>query len=100
MQIDLAIIDVKKSLQTVIQALRHRLSLSDNLQCSIITVDDTGLANTSFTVVHKLGKTPEAYIANLDLHGTVRSVSKDTWTTTEMQIECSVAHAQLTLVVF
>lgn len=100
MQIDQVVLDPKKSLQMVIQALRRRLSFDDNFQCSILTINDTGIANTPFIVQHSLGKVPVAYIANLNVHGTIRSVSKDTWSTTQMQLECSAANAQLTLIVF
>lgn len=100
MRVDQVILDEKKTLQTVVQALRNRLSLDDNLQCTIIEVADTGPAATSFTVEHKLGKIPTVYIANLDKPGYISSVSKGTWTITDMTLECSVANAGLTLIVF
>lgn len=100
MRVDQVILNEKKTLQTVVQALRNRLSLDDNMQCTIIQVADTGNAATSFTVEHKLGKIPTAYIANIDKPGNVSSVTKDSWTITEMELQCSAANAALTLIVF
>lgn len=100
MQVDLSIVDVTKSLTQCIQALRKKLTFDDNIQCQMLTVLDTGVALTPFTVVHKLGKIPKGYIANLDKHGTIRDVTRVAWTTTQMQLECSVANAKVYLIVF
>lgn|SRR5665647_3766361 len=100
MQVDLSIIDINKSVKQLISALRRRLTFDENIQCQIIEVADTGMALTPFLVVHKLGKTPIGYIANLDKHGTIRDVSRVSWTTTQMQLECSAANAKVYLIVF
>lgn len=100
MQVDLNVISVEKSLKQVIQALRRRLTFDENLQCQIVTIADSGPALTPFTVSHKLGKVPIAYIANLDKHGSIRDVNRIGWTTTSMQLECSVANAKVYLIVF
>lgn len=100
MKIDLVVTDREKMLKEVIRALRKRLSLEDNIQCQIVDVLDTGPALTPFTVLHKLGKIPRAYMANLDKHGTIRDVSRAGWTDVTMDLECSVANVRLILVVF
>lgn len=100
MQVDLTIITVERSVKQLLQALRRRLTFDENIQCQILTIADTGAAATPFSVSHRLGKVPIGYIANLDKHGTVRSVNKSAWTTAAMQLECSVANAELTLIVF
>lgn len=100
MQVDLTIITVERSLKQCLQALRRRLTFDENIQCQIITVADTGAAATPFSVTHKLGKVPIGYIANLNKHGSIRDVNRVSWTTSAMQLECSVANAQLTLIVF
>jgi hypothetical protein len=100
MQVDLSVITVERSLKQVLQALRRRLTFDENIQCQIISVADTGAAATPFIVAHKLGKVPIAYLANLDKHGTIRDVNRITWTTQSMELECSVANAKLTLIVF
>lgn len=100
MQVDLAIINDRQSLGQVLKALRRRLTFDENMQCQILTIPDTGTAATPFVVIHKLGKVPIAYIANLDKHGTVRDILRSGWTTTQMQLECSASNAQMTLIVF
>lgn len=99
MQVDLAITDTTKSLKQCLQALRRRLTFNDNMQCQIIEILDTGTV-VPLTIVHKLGKIPLGYIANLDKHGSIRDVNRGAWTITEMQLECSVANANLHLIVF
>lgn len=100
MNLDLTFIDPEKAIKQILLALKKRISLEDNVQCQIIDVPDTGAALTPFTVLHKLGKVPRAYIANLDKHGSIRDVNRVFWTTTQMDLECSVANAHLVLVVF
>lgn len=100
MQVDLVIQDVTQSLTKVLQALRRRITFEENIQCQILEIPDSGPALTPQVVVHKLGKVPRGYIANLDQHGTIRSVNKDDWTDTEMQLECSVGNARVSLIVF
>jgi hypothetical protein len=100
MKLDLAYAESERAIKQLLLALRKRLSLEDNLQCQIIDVPDTGAALTPFTVLHKLGKVPRAYIANLDKHGSIRDVSRVTWTDVSMDLECSVANVHLVLVVF
>lgn len=100
MQVDLSVVDQLKSLKQVIQALRRRLTFDENVQCQIITIADTGPALTPLTVTHKLGKVPLGYIVNLDKHGSTRDVNRVAWTTTQMQLEFSVANAKAYLIVF
>jgi hypothetical protein len=100
MQVDLSVTDITKSVKQVLLALRRRLTFDDNFQCQILEIADTGAAATPFLVVHKLGKVPIGYIANLDLHGTIRDVNRVGWTTTQMQLECSAANAKVYLIVF
>ena len=100
MRIDSVILNERKTLQTILNALIKRLTLEDNIQCTIIDVDDTGDADTEFTVTHKLGKIPVSYVANIDKDGTVYSSAKDTWTTTQMTLKCSAANAKMTIVVY
>jgi hypothetical protein len=100
MRIDSVVLNERKTLQQLINALTNRLTFEDNFQCTIVSIADTGAADTEFVVTHKLGKIPTAYIANLESAGEVYSTGKDTWTTTQMTLKCSAANAKLTLVVF
>jgi hypothetical protein len=100
MNLDLHFVDANRAIKQLLLAMKKRVSLEDNIQCQIIDVPDTGAALTPFTVLHKLGKVPRAYIANLDKHGSIRDVSRVTWTDVSMDLECSVANVHLVLVVF
>lgn len=100
MLIDQVIRDVPSAIKMLVTAMRRRLTFEENIQCQIIEIPDSGPALTPQTLVHKLGKIPKGYIATLDKHGTIRSVNKEAWTTTEMQLECSVASAKVSLIVF
>ncbi len=100
MQLDLVIRDPAESLQKLLQAMRRRLTFHENIQCQILEIADSGPALTPQVVQHNLGKVPTGYIANLNKHGTIRSVNQDDWTETEMQLESSVANARVSLIVF
>lgn len=100
MQIDQVIRDIPSTVETLVKAMRRRLTFEENIQCQIIVIEDSGPANTPLGITHKLGKVPKGYIANLDKHGTTRSVGQSGWTTTGMQLEFSVANARVSLIVF
>lgn len=100
MQIDPVINNINATVRLIVQGLRNKLTFEDNVQCSIVDVSDSGLANTAFTVSHNLGKVPKYYVWNIDRAGIVYDYSKVTWTATTMQLKCSVANAVLKLVVF
>lgn len=92
--------DFKTSLRKAITAINGELDFYDNLKCRIVDVADTGLANTTFTVDHNLGRKPVAYIWNIDRAGIVYDQSRATWTDSQMTLRCSVANAVLKLIVF
>lgn len=100
MQVDQSILDAKRTLRDIVQALRHRLSPEDNFQYKYLQVDDTGPADTAIPLVHKLGKIPQFYIFNLDRAGTVYDSNRAGWTTTDMEVKCSAPNAALVLVIF
>lgn len=100
MKLDLTYVDPARAIKQLLLAMRKRVTLEDNIQCQIIDIPDTGAALTPFSVLHKLGKVPRAYIANLDKHGSIRDVNRVGWTDVSMDLECSVANAHLVLVVF
>lgn len=100
MQVDQSILDPKKTLVSVVQALRHRLSPEDNFQYKYILIPDSGAADTAIPIEHKLGKIPQFYIANLDKAGIVYDSNRAGWTTTDMEVKCSSANAALVIVIF
>ena len=100
MIVDPVIYSPHSKLGEIIKALQRRLTLKDNIATAIIDVADTGTANVTFTVNHRLGYIPTTYIWNIDRAGTVYDFSRATWTSTQMTLRCSVANAVLKLVVF
>lgn len=100
MRIDSVILNERKTLQQLINALTKRLTLEDNIQSVIVNIADTGPADTEFVVTHKLGKVPTVFMYNINKAGVVYESAKDTWTATQMTLKCSAANAETTLVVF
>jgi hypothetical protein len=98
MRIDISL-NGEQLMQQMKTALLKRLNFTDNIESSEILVADTGPADTIFLVPHKLGKKPRYYIAMLDRAGTVYEMNRFLWTTTELQLKCSVPHANLKLLV-
>lgn len=90
----------REGMQHAFRALQGRLTFTDNIQCVVTTVADTGAANTTFTVTHKLGRVPIAYIVNSGQATSIYDVTKASWTTTSMTLKSTTANASLTLVVF
>ena len=99
MQVDAAVSQVEQ-LKRIVRGLRNGLTLQDNVQCVILDIPDTGLANTELVVSHKLGKIPIIYIYNIDRNGVVYDSQRNLWTNVSLRIKCSVANAVLKLVVF
>lgn len=100
MRIDSVILNERKTLQQLINALTKRLTLEDNIQSVIVTVENTGPAHSEFSVTHRLGKVPTVFVYSIDRPGIVYESAKETWTTTQMTLRCSEADSQITLVVF
>jgi len=100
MRVDQVILSVDRSLRQIVQALKGRLELIENIQSVIVQIPDTGPAATPITIDHNLGKIPEAYFFNSDRPTTVIDINKGTWTKTQMELQFSAANAVVTLVVF
>jgi hypothetical protein len=92
-------------MDSIYKALRGRISYGtpgqqDNVQGVLITVADTGLADTNFTVTHNLLSVPQGFqIMKQSIAGSVYTGSV-AWTTTTISLKCSTAHAALTVFVF
>ena len=99
MRVSQIILDIRRSITELIQALTNRLRFPDNFQCKLVDVADTGTADTEFIVTHNLGAIPTHYIANVD-GGFVYDSDIGNWTTTEMKLKCSASNASLRLVIF
>lgn len=91
--------DINKIIQQVLNALNNNLNAIDNFQAKIMTVVAPGVANTQFTLQHNLGRVPAYYIWNIDQAGIVYDSLRSTWTSTQMFLKCSVASANLVVIV-
>lgn len=76
------------------------INFDDNFNCDIVSVADTGLVDTEFSVAHGLKKVPEGYIViGRNKAGTVYD-SGGTWTTTALLLKCNVANCTLKILIF
>jgi hypothetical protein len=100
MRVDQVILTIDRSVRQIVQALKGRLELIENIQCVIVEIPDTGPAATTLTIDHNLGKIPTAYFFTSSKHTTAIDFSKGTWTETQMTLRFSAANCVVTLVVF
>jgi len=96
---------VDRDLLNIILALQGRIRFGDgtdaeqgeNVAGEFQVVADTGSANTEFSVTHSLGVVPIGFlVTNIDKGGVVYD-SGTAWTTTAINLKCSVANAAVTL---
>jgi hypothetical protein len=83
----------------VYDLLNGKIDFADNIFCRTVDVPDTGTANVAFTVTHGLGRTPIAYIWNINAAGIVYDHDRDNWTTTTLTLKCSISNAEVRLIV-
>lgn len=75
------------------------LRFSDNFNAQIVTVADTGTANTEFSVAHTLKTVPAGFILiNINNAGIVYD-SGTVWTTTALYLKCSAANCTIKIIV-
>jgi hypothetical protein len=75
-------------------------SKAGNFNAMYVQDTDTGVANTEFTVAHKLDRVPVAYITGYISKAGVIYDSGTTWTTTNMYLKCDAANASVTLLIW
>lgn len=92
-------INDRASLEHALKILDHRITFQDNMECVILTIEDSGPADTEFTVLHDLQKTPTLYLYNIDAAGIVYDSRRDDWDAREMFLRCSLANCRITLFV-
>lgn len=80
--------------------LNRGLKFSDNFDLNVVTVSDTGSANTLFTVAHSLKRVPIGFlVVNINKSGNVYDEGTS-WTATNIYLKCSAANANLKLFIF
>ena len=77
--------------------LNKGIKFADNMEDGLVTVADSGNADTEFEVSHTLKRVPIGYLLiNIDKAGIVYD-SGTTWTTTKIYLKCNVANCALKL---
>lgn len=99
-QLSRVITNVEQTVRQILDALGGKLTFQENLFVEQITIADTGDANSILTVAHSLQFIPIGYIANIDRAGTVYDYARASWTSSQIQVKCSVANASVVLTLF
>lgn len=74
------------------------LKFSDNINCEVKTVADTGAANTEFTVAHTLKVVPSGFLlVNSDKAAKVYA-SGTSWTTTNVYLKADAANCEIKVI--
>jgi hypothetical protein len=80
--------------------LNGGLSFSDNFDAEVLTIADSGAANSENTVAHTLKRAPTGFIVvKIDKAGQVY-FSGTAFTDTDIYVKCSVANCAISLLVF
>jgi hypothetical protein len=85
----------------VVRTVNGNLEFGLNIKSSTpLSVQAPGVANTEFTITHKLGFVPNGYIVvGKDQTCDVYDSRRSSWTTSQMFLKCTVASVHLVLIV-
>lgn len=78
--------------------LNGALKFSDNMNCQVVTVSDTGAANTEFTVTHTLKTVPIGFIVINNNKAGIVYDSGTAWTTAAVYLKCNTANCTVKLI--
>jgi hypothetical protein len=82
------------------QAVNKGLKFEDNFNAAIITVADSGVADSENTVAHTLKRVPIGFLVlNINKAGTVYD-SGTAWTTENIYLKCDVVSCAIKLLIF
>ena len=82
------------------QIINKGLKFSDNFNAEILTVADSGNADTELSVAHTLKRAPIGFIVlKINKAGQVYD-SGTAWTDTAIYLKCSAANAAISILVF
>lgn len=99
MRVDIAVKDTETTVKDLVRALSNNLSAVDNFKAKIITIADSGPADTEFAVIHGLEVIPTFYIWNVNKNAVVYDSRRVDWTASQMFLKVSAANAAVTLIV-
>lgn len=93
---------IHDQLSEVVEEFNGKIELI-NKRCTIVTVTDTGTADTDFTVTHNLGTATVYYFANINSTTLAAATSfykgATSWTTTALYLRSKVANLNVTFLV-
>lgn len=69
----------------------------ENIDGVLVVVNDTGLANTEFAVIHNLNRIPQLLDVKRINANSIIFDSGTPWTTTKIFLKCPGAHLKVTL---
>ncbi len=76
------------------------IRITENLNVKILTISDSGNANSENTVAHTLKRAPIGFmVVNIDKAGIVYD-SGTAWTASNLYVKCNVANAAIKLLVY
>lgn len=82
------------------QILNDGLKFSDNFNANILTIADSGNADSENEVAHTIKRVPAGFIViNIDKAGVVYD-SGTAWTATNIYLKCDVANCEIKILVF
>lgn len=81
-------------------AVNGGLKFSDNFDAQTVTVADTGVANTEFTVSHNLKRIPTGFIVTSAVGTGVIYNGASAWTTTAIYLKSTTANNNIKVLVF
>jgi len=81
------------------ELLNGGLKFTENFNCESHAVADTGAANTEFAVAHTLKRVPTGYLVIKNSTTGAVYDGATTWTTTNIYLRCSIANANITVII-
>lgn len=92
--------ELSKYMYDLASLLNGGIRLDENCHAQIVSVSDTGLADTEFEVAHTLRRIPTGFIiVNRDAACIVYD-SGTTWTATTIYLKCNTANANIKVLAF
>jgi len=99
-RVDRVIDNTTQSLGRVLDALANNLTPADNWRARLAgPIVTPGVADTEFTVEHRLGIVPTHYIWNVDKGAVVYDSRRNQWTESQLFLKCSLATATVYLII-
>lgn len=91
---------LRKFIDDTVYTVNNGIRIDQNLDADIVTVADTGDADTEFTVSHSLKRVPTGYIVSKNSNGGVVYTGETAWTSTAIYLKNTVANGNVNIIVY